>query len=185
MGIGGSDATVLMGGGFKGQDRDQLLLGKLSGKHDDFENPAMKRGKRKEPIARKAYEALTGRTMKPICVEHNKFPWLRASLDGWNEKDGIILEIKCMGDWNHAKVLKTHEVPWYYKAQGMHQLLATDRAHKVHWWFWTDSDTFPPEEQSVLVEMERDQEYLDKLFFEEARAMAELEEIRSRCKENR
>ncbi len=176
-GIGSSDASVLMGGGFK-TTRDQLVGHKVLRDGVDIENAAMARGKRLEPFARRMYEDYTGRKMKPICVEHDRFPWIRASLDGWCEKDGIILEIKCPGDWNHKKTLLKKEVPWYYKPQVMHQLLACDRAIKVHFISFTDSDMFQPEEQMVLVEVLRDQDYLDKLFQVEARAYLEIQEAK-------
>lgn len=176
-GIGGSDAGVLMGAGFQ-RTRDQLIREKSSGTHTDVENERMERGKRLEPLARQTYEMLTGRTMKPLCVEHDKFPWLRASLDGWCERDKIILEIKCPGDYNHKKTLNSRQVPWYYVPQVMHQLLAADRAKCVHFWSFTNSDYFPPHERFCLVEVERDEEYLEELFKQEVQAMEEWKLLR-------
>ena len=132
--------------------------------------------KRLEPQARRLYEQITGRKMRPICIEHDKYPWLKASLDGWCEEEGIILEIKCpLKDWNHKKVLLNHRIPYYYIPQVMHQLLVCDRAVRVHFWSYTDSPTFKPEDQYYLVPIERDEEYLKELMEKELSAIEEIE----------
>lgn len=173
-GFGSSDAAALMGSvGWK--SRDSIIEDKISGYTQSYENEAMARGKMLEPQARRLYEEITGRKMRPMCFEHDKYPFLKASLDGWNEKDGIILEIKCpLKDWNHKKVLLTHKIPYYYIPQCMHQLLVCDRAVKVHFWSYTDSPEFKPEDQYYMVELNRNQEYLEELLEKEVKAMEEV-----------
>ena len=127
------------------------------------------------PRPGRAYEDLTGRKMKPVCMEHEEYPWCRASLDGWNAKDGIILEIKCMGDWNHKRIIKSQAVPYYYRPQIHHEMLVCDKAKAVHFWAYTDSLEFAPHLRGVLVVVPRNEEYLKELLEMEMSAYSVIE----------
>ena len=67
------------------------------------EDPASlpaRRGRELEQFARRAYERRTGIQMKPLCMVHEGFEWMRASLDGWSFDGSTLPEIKC-GDHRH------------------------------------------------------------------------------------
>ena len=53
----------------------------------------------------------------PTCFESIERPWQIASLDGWNEKEKIIIEIKCP-----RKFSKTEELGKKYYGQLQHQI---------------------------------------------------------------
>lgn len=176
-GIGGSDACALMGT-VKWKTREQLMEQKKHLGYQDVENAAMRRGKALENEAREAYNQFTGSHMKPVCIENETFPWLKASVDGWDSTTKTILEVKCPGDWNHKKTLWKGELPWYYKPQVMHYLLVATEADQVHYWSFTDSQEFPPWKRYLLVTVSREgnEKYLEELFKREAEAVAEIEQ---------
>jgi putative phage-type endonuclease len=172
-GIGGSDASAVMGeSGWTSPD--ELLAEKL-GLRTVEENERMARGRRLEPEARARYCREYGIKMTPVCVSHDEYPWLRASLDGWNDEHRLVLEIKCPGYWTHVKALRGY-VPDYYTAQVQHQLLVTgaDRLHYASYFPDTDDSgrSFPDECQLAVVEVRPDPVYQDRLL-EAERAFVE------------
>lgn len=172
-GIGGSDACVLMGD-VNWSNPSQLMAQKL-GIAENVDNERMKRGRELEPRARQLYELLTGRTMRPICVIHDKYPWLRASLDGISDDHQIVLEIKCPSENAHRKALRG-TYPYYYRAQLQHQLLITE-APTLHYWSFTDSETFPLNQRFALVVVRPEPEYQAKLFKKAERFMKGLRSV--------
>jgi len=96
-GIGASDAPVLMGDvAFK---TPRMLWSMKTGRTGrDRDNPAARRGRELEQLARRVYEKRLGIQMEPICLVHEELDWMRASLDGINFDGDIVLEIKC--PWN-------------------------------------------------------------------------------------
>ncbi len=107
-GIGATESTLLLGAGYKDSKK---LSGAVSLYEEKtglkppktFENENMKRGKALEPVARAKYERLMGWDVKPLCVLHDQFYFVRASLDGLRNDDNLIVEIKCTGLPNHEK----------------------------------------------------------------------------------
>ena len=85
---------------------------------------AMRRGHDLEPIARAAYMKQTGILMTPITGIHDEHEFIRASLDGFNEDESKILEIKCPSKADHAQA-KKGKTPSKYHAQLQHQYLVT------------------------------------------------------------
>jgi len=162
-GIGGSDAGVLMGTN-PWMNEDQLTESK-EGRLVVAENERMARGKRLEPIAREKYTEVTGIHVRPVCVVHDKVPWLRASLDGLSEDNQIVLEIKCPSNYAHKKAL-WGRIPDYYTAQVQHQLLVTG-CPLLHYWSYTDDEYFPKDSRHALVVVHPDFEYQEKLFYRE------------------
>ena len=103
--------------------------GEVDSKFDTF---VTSRGHALEPTALMFYTNHTGLEMKPQCFVSNDYPWLAASLDGWNEKKRIHVEIKCPGehDW---KLAEKGEVPYYYYLQIQHQMLVM-KTHTAHYY---------------------------------------------------
>jgi hypothetical protein len=52
-------------------------------------------GHRFEPMCRADIELGLGHSMQPGCVEHEEFPWIRASLDGYSEETGFLRNQIC------------------------------------------------------------------------------------------
>jgi putative phage-type endonuclease len=170
-GLGGSDAPIIAGD-VGWTTPEELLRAKLAGETAE-ETEAMRRGKRLEPLARQLYELLAGRKMTPCCVVHDDYPWLRASLDGLSDDWQLVLEIKCpRSDGPHRTAL-AGAVPAYYRAQLQHQLLVTG-APLLHYWSYTDSVTFAPDDRVALVEVLPDREYQEWLFKKEQEFMQSL-----------
>src|SRR5580658_11338617 len=93
-GIGSSDAPVIMGeGAFKSR---HLLWAIKTGRAREFAgNAAARRGHALERAARTAYERQFGLQMEPLCLIHEQYDWMRASLDGMSFDGSLVLEIKC------------------------------------------------------------------------------------------
>lgn len=85
---------------------------------------AQERGHRLEPIARAKYEELTGFKAPSDCFELEDTPF-RASLDGHIKKYNGGLEIKCLGEADHAIAL-AGKVPEKYRWQLVHQFYVCD-----------------------------------------------------------
>ena len=92
----------------------------------------IKRGLELEPKARALFELEFGLDMEPVCREHESLPWLRASLDGWNEEERAVLEIKCPGKKVHQEAM-TGIIPEHYLYQLAHQITVMD-AKKVYYY---------------------------------------------------
>ena len=95
-------------------------------------NFGIRRGIELEPKARAMFELEHDIDMPAKCFEHSTFPWIRASLDGWNEEARAILEIKCAGQKDHTSA-KMGDIPEKYYWQLVHQILVTD-AKEVYYY---------------------------------------------------
>jgi len=87
-------------------------------------NAAMERGGLLEPEARALFINETGIDMVPIVCESEAYPWMAASLDGWNFENKCILEIKSPGEKTHLMSING-EIPIYYADQIQHQFAVT------------------------------------------------------------
>jgi putative phage-type endonuclease len=154
-GIGSSDAPAVMG--VSPWSTAYELWERKTGKvTKDFSNWATDRGNRLEPAARAYIELTTGLAFPATLAVNEQFPFIRASLDGYNAEEGIILEIKCPGKGDHATA-QDGKVPDKYWPQLQHQLLATPAA-KSAIYFSFDGDS------GVRVDVQRDPEYQARLF---------------------
>lgn len=120
---------------------------------------AMRRGQECEPKARELYIKQTGIQVEPITVEHKDYPFIRASLDGYNAETRHVLEIKTPGktDWETAKKGK---IPTKYKWQLAQQCMIVDALS-------CDYVTYDGKEQIIIVPYERNRD-------DEARLLSEL-----------
>lgn len=155
-GLGASDAPIIMSvSPYK--TRIQLWEEKI-GIAKPFEgNWATQRGTNLEPKARACYELEHGVEMLPILAEHKEYPFIRASLDGYNAKLNRILEIKCPRRFDHEKAL-AGEVPEKYYAQIQHQFLVTG-AFDAHYYSFDG-------EKGVTITVVPSVEYCEKLLNE-------------------
>lgn len=156
-GLGASDSPAVMGVS-PWTTRYQLWLEKTGKKvSDSSDNFATERGNILEPMARADYELRHGLEMPVVYAEHKGWPFIRASLDGYNAQHGIILEIKCPGEADH-ETAKSGHVPEKYWPQLQHQLLVTG-AKELHYYSFDGKC-------GVLVKVQPDLEYIKKLTHE-------------------
>jgi len=158
LGIGASDAPVIMGVSPWKTIR-QLWAEKTADEVKvDSGNWATRRGNTLEPAARAMYELTHDIAMPPHLAVHEKYDWLRASLDGYNAEASIVLEIKCPGAADHALAV-AGKVPEKYLPQLQHQLLVTG-ARVAHYYSFDGLD-------GVVVAVEPDADYQLVLFTRE------------------
>src|SRR4051812_36659346 len=99
-GIGSSDVALLM----NPEPLFDRTVGTLWKQKIGYEravainNEHVNRGKALEPIIRDRVNEIMGTSFKPMCMMRTDAPYLRASLDGWDESLDAILEIKSPSD---------------------------------------------------------------------------------------
>lgn len=155
-GIGASDAASVMGIS-PWKTRLQLWEEKTGRWTPPKGNWATQRGTDMEPKARATWELTHNIDMPPTLAEHQDYPFIKASLDGYNKDEQSILEIKCPGKKAHAEAV-SGKIPDYYYPQLMHQFIATG-AKKAYYYSFDG-------EEGVTIEVLPDEEYCQKLLCE-------------------
>lgn len=140
--------------------RVKLALERLTGKQEDvFQSEAMKQGTEREPLARIAYEALTGNLVEEVGL------CLHDTLECGASPDGLIdavrgLEIKCPTPGKHCEYLRASAEPPEYTAQIQGCMWITER---TEWDFVSFCPEFPENAQLIVRTIRRDDAYIDKL----------------------
>jgi putative phage-type endonuclease len=149
-----TDSCVIMGAN-PWKTRIQLYNEKIHENTPIFVNERMQRGTDLEPIARDLFCIQTGIQMKPaVCVKD----WAMASLDGLSPCGRYALEIKCPGDEDHKKALMGKVPDKYYpQCQKIYYVNDVD----ICYYYSFDSA------DGVIIEVKRDQNYIDKMVKEE------------------
>ena len=126
-------------------------------------NPNVRRGVRNEDLARRAFEDKHDDLLLPVCAESDKYPILRASLDGIRE-NGEPVEIKCPSDtnWNDVCSNGTGSKPYkQYYPQVQHQLMVTEA--KLGWLiFFKEGE--PLQEFQIVPDAEMQKAILEESF---------------------
>ncbi len=148
-GLGSSDASVLVFGKHFDTDVKGLYEDKIGKGGPREENFAMSRGKRLEPRARALYAKLMGIEPVAICSVHDQYPWIKASLDGWDRESHTMTEIKCPNKYDHQDALDGI-LPSKYWPQVWHQLLVGEgEVEAFH--YVSYSDYFPMSRRLAVV----------------------------------
>ena len=157
QGIGSSQVQALMAKRGRGQGKENLLRDKLGNPvlNHGFQSNAMARGHQLEPEARKLYNRTSGKDVRPACVQSSRYDWLRASLDGLSRSGDAAVEIKC-GAAVYRRVARDGSVPNSNYAQVQHILAVTGLDSLDFWCYW-------PDEPPILVPVERDEIYIQRL----------------------
>ena len=140
--------------------RVKLALERLTGKQEDvFQSDAMRQGTEREPLARIAYEALTGNLVEEVGL------CLHDTLECGASPDGLIdavrgLEIKCPTPGKHCEYLRASAEPPEYTAQIQGCMWITER---TEWDFVSFCPDFPENAQLIVRTIQRDDAYIDKL----------------------
>lgn len=117
-GIGASEAPMVMGIS-KYKSAHKLWKEKTGAiqTKDDW-NYIFEKGKSIEAAARAYFELMNDKECPPVCIEMDQYPFIRASLDGYNAQENFALEIKYVG-----KDAMEDEVPAHHMAQLQHQMM--------------------------------------------------------------
>lgn len=152
--ITATDACIIMGSSHW-KTRIQLYNEKISEEINTFSNQRMQRGIELEPIARALFEIQSGFTVYPKVIVKD---WAMSSVDGISLCGKYLVEIKCPGEKDHAIAL-SGKVPDHYYPQLQHQMWVCDL--EIMFYYSFDGN------DGVIVEVLRDQEYIDKMIEEE------------------
>jgi len=121
--IGASESPIIMGVS-KWCTPWQLYMRKLGLIPEQADNEAMARGRAYESEALKDFNKQFGFDCVPVVMVHDEYPWMIASLDGWDAERRIAVEIKCPGKEDHECAI-SGLVPIHYVPQLQHQLSVT------------------------------------------------------------
>ncbi|MGO9603835.1 MAG: YqaJ viral recombinase family protein [Candidatus Binataceae bacterium] len=159
QGIGASDAPVIMGETPFKTPRTLWSI-KTGRMQEGPAGPAARRGRELERFARRAYERQTGIQVEPLCLVHQEFEWMRASLDGLSFDGSTLVEIKCPLSLRDRVSAQEGRIPSQYHAQLQHQLEVSG-AERAHYWSFHGTD-------GILIEIRPDWEYAKRLVEAEA-----------------
>ena len=116
----------------------ELALERITGtRQESFSSTAMQWGTDTEPLARAAYESVTGELVDEVAmIDHPTIAMSGASPDGLVGTNGL-LEIKCPNSATHMDTLLSGKPAAKYITQMMWQMACTGRA-------WCDFASFDP-----------------------------------------
>lgn len=127
-GIGGSDVAAILGIS-KWNSAISLWLDKTNQTNEPVEeNEAMQWGTIMEPIIRKHFAEVTGKTVVEVkaMLQHPEHPFMLADVDGLttdDEGNPAILEIKTASEYKRSEW--ENDIPSYYQTQVQHYLCVT------------------------------------------------------------
>lgn len=117
-GIGSSDVATILG--YSPFDNPARLLCEKAGLVPKRPlTPYIERGLKLEPIAREMFNRRHGMELRPANFVHDEYSWLRASIDGVDDDNSIMIEIKCPGRVSALNYIN-HGIPIYYAMQMHH-----------------------------------------------------------------
>lgn len=154
--IGASECAAILGVS-KFSTPYQLFLEKKGLVPGFTGNAATQAGSEAESKARAMYEMSYGdfETFTPICIQHDQYDFMMASLDGYNENLKRILEIKYPSEESHNMAL-SGEVPHHYWVQMQYQLAICNEADHGHYFSFRESD-------GAMVEVKRDDKFINEI----------------------
>jgi putative phage-type endonuclease len=167
--IGASMASSIMG---ENPFQTQLQLWEeVVFEKERFETPAMKRGRELEQLARETVNKKWHVSYQPAVIQSLDCPSRIASLDGFYETGGEfnLIEIKCPGIETHMEAVEGN-IPSRYMAQLQHQMSVAD----VNFMYYCSFDGA----NTVMVGVERNEEYCKALFLEEMAFLRRIEDFR-------
>lgn len=139
-GIGASDIGIIMGSNPYTTPL-QLWEKKCGFRKEDPINEAMQHGITTEPIARQWLNYHHQLKLQPICIEDNEESYRRASLDGYDQEQHLIAEIKCPVSekvLDKAKNFQDIHKYWFHQIQWQIMLTKPKRAIFALWDYRTE-----------------------------------------------
>lgn len=159
--------------------RWQLVTERLTGQpcESGFKSAAMQWGTETEPLARLAYENLTGEPVETVgFLLHPSLDWVGGSPDGLLGKDGMV-EFKCPEPMTHLEWMEAGVCPSKHTAQVQGGMWIAGRE-------WADfvsfDPRFPAHMQLFVVRVHRDDTYIANLEREVIRFLKEVDEMHDR-----
>lgn len=139
----------------------ELVAERLTGRSaaSTYTNPDMQRGTELEPVARLAYEALTGALVCEVGLVLHPTLQAGASPDGL-VGDDAVLEIKCPRTHVHIEYLLANKPPAKYLPQMAWQCICTGRKHAD---FVSFDPSMPEQLQLFVVRYTPDPGYLAEI----------------------
>lgn len=158
QGIGASDAPVIMGVS-PWKTIEELLDEKVNVKDKEEDNDATRFGKESEEMARQIFEEMSGHIVFPNKMYvHKKHDWLRASLDGIDLDEKVMVEIKMANKKDHI-LASMQKIPPKYFPQCQHQMMVLDLPEMFYF--------SCHKKEGIIVKLSRDQPYIDDMFEKE------------------
>lgn len=152
QGIGASDAPSIMRVS-PWKSYYELWKEKVTGISGQVENADMRRGKALESKAIQFFEMEKGILLEEqVCLEHPTLGWMRATLDGMNQEEKVLVEVKTSRKLHY-------EVPEHYYPQLQHQMVVT--GYKKMFYVIYDG------KNGHIIEVERDDAYVKDLIEQE------------------
>jgi putative phage-type endonuclease len=166
--IGASDAPVILGIS-PWKKREKLLIEKKLKIVKTFSNAHMERGKVLEPEAIKWLEKHFGVLIYSDVLVSKKKPWCMASFDGISLDGDHLFEVKCPTQKTHETYKKMKKIPAHYYAQIQHQIFVLEVSKGYFC-------SYHPEEEKVVLEVHRDNAYIENLLEKEEIFYKEMQE---------
>lgn len=155
--INASEVSIIMGlNPF--ENKQNLIKRKLFDEKIE-DNEFMRHGRALEPAARIFFNDINKKEFKPVVFVKE---FLSASLDGWNDENKSLLEIKCPKFLNSdtwSKFFNYDKIPMYYYAQVQAQIYCSN-AEKAFFL------VFESYQNAKVQEVPRDQLFIDKMYKE-------------------
>ena len=147
---------------------------------EHFTSEAMQWGTDTEPLARSAYEAITGNFVdEDGFVPHPTIPKLGASPDGIVNPDGCI-EIKCPNSATHLTTLLTEKIKRDYIFQMQTEIMCLEK----QWCDFISYDPRMPDNLQIFIKrIPRDEIMIAEIKMEVKKFQGELQEMLKKIKE--
>jgi putative phage-type endonuclease len=131
-------------------------------------NAAMQYGKDNEDLVRSLFIDRTGIEVEPIVIESDDYFWMGCSLDGYNQENNIIVEIKCPQKINKHMPVYEGIISRNYYAQVQHQL-ACSKANECYFVSYHKDDpeliainVIKPDIEFIKDMIEKEKEFYEK-----------------------
>jgi len=163
--IGGSDAPII-----SGQSPWKSSLNLWAEKCGSIEQPdlsqnfAVQRGVRLEPIVRGMVSIMLDMNFDPAVFTHTEKEYLSASLDGWDEENQAMIEIKVGNAPDHKKCNPEDpkSIPKKYFAQIQHQLYVVKPKRAFYCSYWIEKGKDEDRGDLKIVEVFPDEEFISR-----------------------
>ena len=133
-GIGASDISIIMK--VHPKKSPLMLFNEMSGYNKlESQNRAMEYGRQEEPKARAWIEENFKVNLKNICIEDDEHSFMQASLDGLDEDEKFLVEIKCPYSARSLNELEDGQIPdmYLYQLQWQLALCGYDKGYLAVW----------------------------------------------------
>ncbi len=157
--IGASDSAPILGLS-PWTSAYQLWARKLGLIPESPTTEVMRRGNELEPIAREMFILETGIDILPDVKFHPVRDWQMSSLDGWNERERVAVEIKCGGK-NLFDQACNNIIPDYYFCQMQHQMSTLEIDQMFYLVFFSGN--------VKIVDVQRDSGFITEMIDKETR----------------